>query len=60
MTSTIELLEKKINSLEETLKQTHKYKILPPSYLGALNNPFYNLYLHNFNLGDSLSRLDEI
>tara|TARA_B110001469_G_C9645883_1_gene326433 strand:+ start:2777 stop:3427 length:651 start_codon:yes stop_codon:yes gene_type:complete len=67
MTSTIELLEKKIKSLNETSKDNNQYqsKLLTQPYLGSLNYPLYNFYLHNCTFDDnnnntSLSSLDEI
>ena len=64
MTSTIDMLEKKINSLEETSKMKNQSDLLTQSYLGILNYPFYNFYLHNSrfdtNNDTSLTSLDEI
>ena len=62
MTTTIEILEEKINSLEEISNTNNKNQLVSYPYLGALNYPFYNFYLHHCNFDNDTKRysLDEI
>ena len=64
MTTTIEILEEKINSLEEISNTNNKNQLVSYPYLGALNYPFYDFYLHHCNFDNDTNTksdsLDEI
>jgi hypothetical protein len=56
MTSTIEMLENKINNLEELSKTNNYNQLLSSPYLGGLGYPFYNFYLHNYKFDDNVDK----